>query len=93
MANELRIPSSSARLMLSLHSDLELFIQVQLPFLASDAADPDTQHRKTAATAYQVPRSNFHEERDEVAVGIVMYHDYHGEMRGNQLTIGITMGK
>ena len=83
MANELRIPSSSARLMLSLHSDLELFIQVQLPFLASDAADPDTQHRKTAATAYQVPRSNFHEERDEVAVGIVMYHDYHGEMRGN----------
>ena len=69
--------------MLSLHSDLELFIQVQLPFLASDAADPDTQHRKTAATAYQVPRSNFHEERDEVAVGIVMYHDYHGEMRGN----------
>ena len=83
MANELRIPSSSARLMLSLHSDLELFIQVQLPFLASDAADPDTQHRKTAAIAYRVPRSKFHEERDEVAVGMMYhdYHDYHGENR------------
>ena len=69
--------------MLSLHSDLELFIQVQLPFLASDAADPDTQHRKTAAIAYRVPRSNFHEERDEVAVGMMYhdYHDYHGENR------------
>ena len=37
------------RLIVALHNDLGLFCQVQLPFIAADAASPGSDHRRIAA--------------------------------------------